>query len=53
MTDACFLIQNKGLNKPKTCEECFAVSVCKMYANFKQLELTAEGYARLLKKEGF
>jgi len=38
MTDACFLIHNVGLNKPKTCEECYCVSTCKMYANFKALE---------------
>ena len=49
MTEACFLARGAyPLRKPTTCEQCFVVSTCKMYVNFKQLEVTASGYAKLL-----
>jgi hypothetical protein len=52
MTDAGFFARgSRPLIKPTTCEECFAISTCKMHGNFKQLELTTAGYAKLLKGE--
>ena len=37
MTDACFLARGaQPLKKPTTCEECFAVSNCKMYENYRK-----------------
>ena len=49
MTEACFLARGaQPLKKPTTCEECFVVLTCKMYANYKQLEVTASDYAKLL-----
>jgi hypothetical protein len=50
MTEACYLARGaRPLIKPTTCEECFTVSTCKMYANYKQLELTLKGYEELLR----
>jgi hypothetical protein len=49
MTEACFLSRGAyPLRKPTTCEECIVRESCKMYGNFKQLEVTASGYAKLL-----
>jgi hypothetical protein len=52
MTEGCYLIARAQTrlheSKALTCEECFAVSNCKMYSNFKQLEVTANDYSKLL-----
>jgi hypothetical protein len=48
MTEACFLARGaQPLRKPTTCEECFCVSTCKMFKNFKELEQKCKSTANL------